>query len=139
MQTFINLLVLGFVGLGLEVVFTATLNALKPTKRRRTTLFGYSSLWYFPLYAFGMPAGILLLEPYVMDSPWFIRGIIYALVIHIIEFITMWLLHVINGASPSEKEYKASGHSLAGFTRWDFFPAFFALGLLFEYLVAELI
>ena len=130
-----TLLLFGVIGLGIEVIFTALYDLLISKKSNRVHLFGYSSLWYLPLYGVVLPLGIYFLNSSVGNLPLLLRGVIYAILIQIGEFLVMWLLHVINGQSPSEKEYLNSKHSIKGFTRWDYFPAFILLGLIFEYLV----
>jgi len=136
-ENIITLCFFGAIGLGIEVIFTSLSKIMKKKDLNKVQLFGYSSIWYFPLYAIVLPLGIYLLQDSVSDYPLLMRGIIYAVLIHVGEFIAMWLLHLINSKSPSEKEYLASKHSIYGFTRWDYFPAFIFLGLLFEYLVTN--
>jgi hypothetical protein len=134
MENVLKLAIFGATALGIEVIFTALAGARNPKKRNRQKLFGYSSLWYFPIYAVFVPAFLYFYQTPLADQHWLIRGVVYAATIQVGEFITMWLLHVLNGESPSEEEYKRSGRSLYGFVRPDFFPAFVLMGLVFEYL-----
>jgi hypothetical protein len=133
MEIIFKLAFFGALGLGIEVIFTSIAQARNPKKRNRQKLFGYSSLWYFPLYATFIPATLYLLQTPLEGQYWLVRGVVYALVIHIGEFTTMGVLHVLNGESPSESEYKTSGRSIHGLTRPDFFPGFVLMGLIFEY------
>ncbi len=130
-----RLILFGLIGLGAEVCFTSLSLLRKRPERGRVRLLGYSSLWYLPLYALVLPLGIYFLAPSLDHYPLIVRGLTYALLIQIGEFAAMAALHLLNGQSPSEKEYLVSGRSLYGFTRWDYFPAFIVLGLVFEYLV----
>ena len=115
-------------GLGFEVLFTSVTD-FKGDKRR--FLMGYSSLWYAPLYActplFFHCAGDVL-----FSLPLLFRGGVYALVIWLFEYIGMWLLRLLLGASPSEEQYLRSRWNVHGLIRLDFFPAMFLMGLAFE-------
>jgi hypothetical protein len=133
MEFVLKLTLFGLLGLGMEVIFTSIGQARHPKKRNRQKLFGYSSLWYFPLYCTVIPAMLYLLQTPLEGHHWLVRGAVYALVIQVSEFMTMWTLRVINGESPSESEYRASGRSLYGLVRPDFFPGFILVGLIFEY------
>jgi len=133
------LLIFGAVGLGIEVIFTSASALFNKDERDRVRLFGYSSLWYLPLYAFALPLGMYYVQSGVGDFPLIVRGIIYAFLCQAGEFIAMGALHLLNGKSPSEADYLKSNRSIYGFTRWDFFPAFILLGLIFEYLVRHLL
>ncbi len=133
MEIILKLALFGALALGIEVIFTSIAQARNPKKRNRQKLFGYSSLWYFPLYGSFIPAMLYLLQTPLDGQFWLVRGIVYALIIHVGEFVTMGALHLLNGESPSESEYKESGRSIMGFTRPDFFPGFVLMGLVFEY------
>ena len=122
--------VFGLVGLGMQCFFTA----------REKHLRGYSSIWYVPLYM--LPplifqyhwwpfSGQALFQRLFM-WPWYSRGLIYVAGIYAAEFAWMLVLRCILGSSPSEKEYRASGRSILGLVRWDFFLFWFAAGLMME-------
>lgn len=133
----IQFVIFALIGLGMEVFFTAALNAKKQFKNGEKTLKGYSSIWYIPLYGLVAPIYYFchkLFEIY----PWFIRGLIYMLIIYTAEFIWMGLLRLVFGHSPSEKEYYASGRSIMGLIRWDFAPAWFFAGLFLEFLAKNI-
>ncbi|HTE21550.1 MAG TPA: hypothetical protein VK674_00740 [Candidatus Limnocylindria bacterium] len=138
MENILKLAIFGAAALGIEVIFTALAHLKNPKKRNRQKLFGYSSLWYLPIYGLGVPAVLYLLRSPLEGQHWILRGLVYGLFLQVGEFISMGLLHVANGESPSEEEYKASGRSLFGFVRPDFFPAFAVMGLIFEYLYRTL-
>lgn len=117
-----------FLGLGLEVAFTAALDSWKKKDR---FLMGYSSLWYLPLYA-GVPPLLGRLAPALFPRPWFIRGLAYTGLCFALEFAAMLALRLLLGASPSQDSYYRSRWNVLGLIRLDFAPAWFAAGLLFE-------
>lgn len=116
-------------GLGFEVLFTSVTD-FKGDKRR--FLMGYSSLWYAPLYACA-PLFLNCASVVVFALPMLVRGVVYALVIWLFEYIGMWLLRLLLGASPSEEQYLKSRWNVHGLIRLDFFPAMFLMGLAFEF------
>lgn len=117
------------VGLGLEVVFTAITGANKSKDKH---LFGFSSLWYAPIYGLLVPLGISLLSPLLADFPALLRGLLYTPLYHAGEFITMGILRIMLGSSPSEKSYYTSRFHIWGLTRLDYAPAMFIMSLIFE-------
>ncbi len=121
-------------GLGFEVVFTSILD-YKSAKWR--FLMGYSSLWYAPLYAI-TPLFLALSGPWLFTMPFWFRGIIYALVIWFFEYLGMWGLRWLLGASPSEHQYYKSPWNVHGLIRLDYFPAMFLLGLALELVFREI-
>ncbi len=123
-----EMILFGFLGLGLEAAFTAVCDCKKDPRRH---LFGYSSLWYMPLYAL-TPLFLHLTGTYLFDLTLLERGLIYMLVIFAVEYAGMWLLRKGLGSSPSEDEYYKSRWHLHGLIRLDFAPAWFLAGLLFE-------
>lgn len=121
-------LIFGFLGLGLEVAFTAVLDFLHAKDRR---LLGYSSLLYFPLYAL-TPFFFLIAAPIVFPLPLLARGAVYAVCAFAAEYAAMGALRLAFGSSPSEKSYYRSRWNVHGLIRLDFAPAWFAAGLFFE-------
>jgi len=117
-------------GLGFEVLFTS-ITDFKAEKRRY--LMGYSSLWYAPLYACA-PLFLHYVGSYLFLLPLLARGVVYALVIWLFEYVGMWLLRLLLGASPSEEQYLKSRWNIHGLIRLDFFPAMFLMGLAFEFI-----
>lgn len=113
--------VFGVFGLGLETAFTAG----------GKHLMGYSSLWYFPLYALA-PLYFRLFGPALFQKPWWARGLAYMASLFFIEYLAMGALRLMLGTSPSEASYFLSPWNVHGLIRLDFAPAWFAAGLLFE-------
>ncbi len=129
-QLLFEMALFAVLGLGFEVLFTSV-TGFKSEKRR--FLMGYSSLWYAPLYACA-PLFLHYFGGYVFLLPLLARGVVYALVIWLFEYVGMWLLRVLLGASPSEEQYFRSRWNIHGLIRLDFFPAMFLLGLAFEFI-----
>lgn len=126
---FFWILIFGTVGLGMEVVVTAL---FPRTGENRGHLFGYSSLWYLPLYGFLVPLGFMIIYPLVADLPLLIRGVAYTPFFHLSEYCGMWYLRYRNGESPSEESYKQAKWNIHGLTRLDYAPLFFFASLIFE-------
>jgi len=115
-------------GLGLEVIFTGLFDC---RRGKNCHLMGYSSLWYLPLYML-TPVFFALGSDFVFQFNWFVRGIIYMLLIFAIEYVAMFLLRRLLGSSPSEDNYFSSPFNLHGLIRLDFAPVMFALGMILE-------
>ncbi len=116
-------------GLGMEVVFTATRNLLF---RRNKNGMGYSSLFYAPFYAL-IPVALSLLHPWLFTLHWFIRGLFYIVALFFAEYCSMGILRFLFGKSPSESEYRRSRLHIHGLIRLDYAPFWFLAGFLFEY------
>ncbi|MEW5849438.1 MAG: hypothetical protein AB2A00_11525 [Myxococcota bacterium] len=125
-----QMFIFAMVGLGLEVVFTGVLDGIT---HRRKLLMGYSSVWYVPFYA-AVPWAFERLWPYLVALPWFTRGAVYVVLFHVGEYLAMGLLRLLLGQSPSEESYRKSAYNIHALTRLDFAPAFFVMGMLFEWL-----
>ncbi|HEY9784810.1 MAG TPA: hypothetical protein V6D17_05360 [Candidatus Obscuribacterales bacterium] len=125
----IEMLLFAVLGLGIEVVFTALMDIAKDSKKH---LMGYSSIWYMPLYAL-TPIFFAVLAPYLFALPWFVRGLIYVPLFFALEYAGMFSLRKLLGSSPSQQSYYQSRWNVNGLIRLDFAPAFFALGLLLEF------
>lgn len=86
-------------------------------------------LWMFPIYGLAF-----LFEPVhdqIRTSPWPVRGFIWAALILGLEYLAGWLLRTFIGLCP----WDYSGRSrfvVDGLIRIDYFPFWFAAGLLFE-------
>lgn len=122
------MILLGFTGLGLETVFTAALDFPR-TKDRH--LLGYSSIWYWPLYALA-PAYFQVFQGVLFPLPLMVRGLVYMVSFFAVEYVSMGALRLLLGSSPSEESYYKSRWNVHGLIRLDFAPAWFVAGLLFE-------
>jgi hypothetical protein len=100
---------------------------LTPEERWRLT--GHTYLWMFPLYG----AGGLVFEPVhdaLRGSPWPLRGLIWALLIFAVEYFSGWALRRCTGRCPWD--YRYARFHVQGLIRLDYFPLWFAFGLLLE-------
>lgn len=128
-------MIFGVFGIGLETFFTAILDYLELKDRR---LLGYSSLWYFPIYAL-LPPAFCIVYPNINGSSIIVRGLVYMILIYVSEYFYMLLLRKLLGESPSERSYYKSRWNVHGLIRLDFAPAWFAAGLIFEILFKRLV
>lgn len=67
----------------------------------------------------------------IKKMPWYIRGILYTIVIFTIEYMSGWLLDSLLGRCPWDYSSSTAYH-INGYIRLDFAPVWFVLGLLFE-------
>lgn len=133
-DTVFTMALFGVLGLGLEVIFTAVLDAKKDLQRH---LWGYSSLWYLPLYMMA-PIILELSADMISPLPFLVRGLIYMIAIFSCEFVAMFTLRKLLGASPSEANYKLSRWNICGLIRLDYAPAMFLMGLIFEFVYQQI-
>ncbi|HHX96338.1 MAG TPA: hypothetical protein GX687_02585 [Clostridia bacterium] len=115
----------GFLGWTMEIIWTGLGSLLQGN----LMLSSFTYLWMFPIYGLAV-----FLEPVhdrIVDMPWFIRGTIWAIIILTIEYLTGWLLTSFLGRCPWDYSQVTPYH-LQGLIRWDYFPAWFFAGLIFE-------
>lgn len=116
----------GVTGWCIEILFTA-LGALR---RREMQLMGQTSLWMFPIY--GCAALLKPLFLLIKKCSVIIRGLIYAFCIFSGEYISGLLL---DKCSLCPWNYNRHKWHVNGLIRLDFFPFWFAAGLLFEHVL----
>ena len=116
----------GLLGWGFEIVFTA----LSSLRRREWKLMGQSSLWMFPIYGSACILGPLSHLFRRMSAVW--RGTIYAILIFVVEFFSGKFL-TKHGVCPWD--YVKSKWHISRVIRLDFFPCWFAVGLIYERLL----
>lgn len=100
---------------------------LSPPERWR--LAGQTYLWMFPLYG----AGGLLFEPLhdaLRDQPWPLRGLVWMLLIFLVEYFSGWLLRRLTGRCPWD--YACARTNIHGLVRLDYAPVWFIFGFLLE-------
>lgn len=143
-------------GLVCEVLFTAICDLISPKFIKSWNVFGkessarspswrfdgrdpravgYSFLWMIPIYGL-----LVFMEPVsrgLSPLPWPVRGMIYVLVLWIMEYLTGFLIKKISGFCPWD--YSASRFNLHGYVRFDFFPFWFAFMMMAEGLSRKLI
>lgn len=120
----IRFLFYGLVGWCTEIVYTGLDSLLKGDWR----LPGVTYLWMLPIYGLGV--FLERVHDLIRPKPWFVRGIIWLLLIWSIEYTSGWILKDITGFCPWD--YSDSSYSVNGFIRLDMAPQWFLAGLLFE-------
>lgn len=115
----------GFIGWIAEIVFTGFHSLLAGS----LSLTGHTYLWMFPIY--GLAAFLEPVHDRIRTVPWPVRGVIWVGAIFIIEYLTGWLLKVAIGVCPWDYT-GITPFAVEGFIRLDYFPVWFAAGMLFE-------
>lgn len=113
----------GLLGWNMEVFWTGLMSGLSGNPR----LAAHTYLWMFPIYGLAV-----LLEPLhekIRCLRWYLRGMIWMLIIWAVEFTTGGLLRMLVGTSPW---IYREGWQIYGLIRLDMAPLWFAAGLLFE-------
>lgn len=109
----------------MEILWTGWASLLKGDFALR----GVSYLWMFPIYGSGV-----FLEPLhdrLRELHWFLRGLLWIIVIFTIEFVSGAFIKMSVGVIPWDYT-GASALSIGGFIRLDYAPAWFIVGLLYE-------
>ena len=122
----LRFVIYGLLGWCGEVVWTA-LPKRRPVDWR---LAGHTTLWMFPIYGRIAP----LYEPLheaLRAWPWPLRGALYAFGFIAVEWLTGWLLARLIGRCPWDYSGRTRWHC-RGYTRFDYFPLWFAVGLALE-------
>jgi len=115
----------GLLGWILEIFWTGMGSLLKGN----LMLSSFTYLWMFPIYG-----SAVLLEPIhnnIEGLPWYIRGMIWVVIILSIEYITGWVLMSSLGSCPWDYS-EATPYHIQGLIRLDYIPAWFLAGLIFE-------
>lgn len=147
---YVRFLIYGFLGFIFEILFTAISGLICPKflcswnvhthevptsqrpawrPNRDIKLVGYSFIWMFPIYGL-----IVFMEPlsyYFGNLPWIARGIIYALIFTLVEFLAGWMIKKISGKCPWDYSYHKL--SVCGYTRWDFIIVWFFASIILEH------
>jgi uncharacterized membrane protein len=121
----IRFILYGFLGWILEIIFTGSGSLL----RGSISLTGYTYLWMFPIYGLAV-----FLEPIhdgIRKAPWPIRGLIWAALILVIEYLSGWILIQLIGFCPWDYT-GSSPYAVDGLIRLDFSPFCLVAGLIFE-------
>jgi len=118
-------LLYGFAGWVVEVLFTGASSAVK--RDRSATAQTY--LWMHPIYG-GTALALEYLSRRLRRVPRPVRGLAYLGVIYGAEYGSGWALRKVLGRCPWD--YGGTGRDIHGLVRWDYAPAWYALGLLFE-------
>lgn len=118
-------LIYGLCGWIAEIIFTGSGSLIIGT----ASLTAKTYLWMFPIY--GMAVFLEPVHEQIRLAPWVVRGIIWACLILTLEYCSGWLIRTLVGVCP----WDYSGYTrfaVDGLIRLDYFPVWFAAGLLFE-------
>lgn len=115
----------GCMGWILEIIFTGSGSLL----RGSLSLTAHTYLWMLPIY--GLAVGLEPVHDGIRKAPWPIRGLIWAAIILLIEYLSGWVLIQLIGFCPWD--YSGSSvYAVEGLIRLDFAPFWFIAGLIFE-------
>lgn len=121
----VKFLCYGVIGWIIEIIYTGSGSLLVGSLK----LTGHTYLWMLPIYGCAV-----FLEPFyerMRSSPWIVRGILWAGIIFLVEYLSGWILQTTIGVCPWDYSLY-SRYTLDGFIRLDYFPIWFMSGLLFE-------
>ncbi|KJS12983.1 MAG: membrane protein [Peptococcaceae bacterium BRH_c8a] len=119
----IRFFIYGLLGWGLEVAYTGLGSAMQGSPR----LEGHTYLWMFPIY--GLAVFLEPLHNAMRPLHWYLRGLVWVLVIWVLEYATGAVIRSLVGTSPWV--YR-EGWQVNGLIRLDMAPLWFVVGLLFE-------
>lgn len=123
-----NFIHCGILGWCMEIIFTA----IDSFRKRQLTLKGNTSVWMFPIY--GMAAFLAPVCRLLKNKTIFVRGITYAGLIFVGEYISGSLLKK-KGFCPWD--YSKAKWNINGLIRLDYAPNWFLVGLIFERLIRD--
>ncbi len=89
----------------------------------------YTYLWMFPIY--GLGAFFETIHDKIRGLPWYLRGILWMLLIFALEYNTGWLLASFLGRCPWDYGSNTP-YSIHGWIRLDYAPVWFVVGLIYE-------
>lgn len=115
----------GLLGMLMEVFWTGLHSLLA----KDYNLISMTSIWMFFIYGLAV-----FLEPVhnkIRRYHIIIRGVIWAFVIFTIEYISGFVLEQLVGSFPWDYR-NSTMYTIRGYIRFDYFPAWFVVGLGFE-------
>jgi len=121
----VRTLIYGILGWSMEIMWTGLGSLLLGNWQ----LFGFTYLWMFPIYC-----SAVFLEPVhdrISHLSWYWRGLIWAVLIFLIEYGSGATLSSVLGRCPWDYSGVTPYH-INGLIRLDFAPAWFFVGLGFE-------
>lgn len=116
-------IIYGLLGWNMEVFWTGLVAGINGNPR----LVAHTYLWMFPIY--GLAVFLEQLHDRIRPLHWYLRGMIWVLVIWAVEMVTGGLIRFLVGTSPW---IYREGWQVAGLIRLDMAPLWFVTGLLFE-------
>ncbi len=118
-------IIYGTIGWSMEIFWTGLHSLLLGNINLR----GFTYLWMFPIYGLA-----IFMEPIheeIKHLPWYVRGLIWTLIIFAIEYAMGGLLRLLLGQCPWDYTTSTPYH-VNGLIRLDYAPAWFIVGLFFE-------
>ena len=116
----------GMFGLCFEVLFTSISDLYS---KRNFNLMGHTSLWMFPIYAFGLTYGFDLVQYLITND--FIRYLTYPLWIWLVEIIVGYPMSKI-GIRIWDYRYLSDNMHWKGIVSYPHFPVWVVFGILVE-------
>ncbi len=113
----------GFLGWGLEIIWTGLASLI----RGDMGLHAFTNLWMFPIY--GLAVFLEPLHDIMAGWKWFVRGILWVVIIWGMEYSSGLLIKSFIGIYPW---FYRSPFSVDGLIRLDYAPAWFCAGIIFE-------
>ena len=137
MKYIIYFLFFAFLGVAHEVFWRSILDYKKKKNKR---MLGDSSLWMFPIYG-TLTFIILFVQTYFGDFPWYLRGLLYTLLIFTWEYISGYIIKKISGISPWDYSKETTDgvgspkkYHLHGLICLQYAPIWYLEGLLAEWI-----
>ena len=118
----------GMFGICVEVVFTAIFDLFT---KKRIALMGQTSLWMFPIYAFGLSYGFDLAEIVIQND--IIRYLSYPIWVWMIEILVGYPLLKF-GIRIWDYSYLSKQKQWKGIISFVHFPIWISLGIMVEYI-----
>ena len=112
----------GFIGCSMEVFWTGIASLF----RGDTALMAHSSIWMIMIY--GMAIFLEPIQGMLKNTNWFIRGIVYMLLIFLAEYVTGYILDIFG----IRVWHYTDSMNLHGYITLTFAPLWFVAGLFFE-------
>jgi hypothetical protein len=135
MDFVINSFLMASVGVATEVIFTALSNIGKKNWR---LLQGYSYIWMLLIYGVSY-IFFEILWPRIGNFNIVFRGLVYLLLVYIVEFSSGWILRKTLGKCPWGEHYHGKKWSVNDLIRLDLAPFWLGFTLLLERLYLYLI
>mgnify|MGYP006219409515 FL=1 len=123
----------GMFGICVEVAFTAIFDLFT---KKKIALMGHTSLWMFPIYAFGLSYGFDLVEIVIQND--IIRYLSYPIWVWIVEILVGYPLLKF-GIRLWDYSYLSNRKHWKGIISFVHFPSWIFLGILVEYIKKILI
>ena len=123
----------GMFGICAEVAFTAIFDLIT---KKKITLMGHTSLWMFPIYAFGLSYGFDLAESLIQNN--IVRYLSYPIWIWIVEILVGYPLLKFE-IRLWDYSYLSNQKHWKGIISFVHFPVWIFLGIIVEYIKEILI